>query len=528
MIRAALLLLLSVACAGQTADVQVLIDSGNAAAHRDDHTQAIRDYELAIKQDPSVRESLLLRLGQQYLWSGQSDPAVKLLGEYVTKHPAECSPKSTYALALSWSNKLKEAQQTYREIQASCPDLKTDAMLGEARVLRWRDRFNAASMIYKQAMTSGTPDQQNDAKLGLALAKLGQDRNRSARDDFRQLTTQGKPDPAAIEGMAVADLHLGLPESAQHDIDVGTAHDIHTQQLNDLSEHIQDLTSPAIAPTFNFFQDGDGTTYYGGELRGSFGTFTPRSKAEAFAGASSLEGSLGQITNHWGGVAFEHRVNESFAFRAQGQSNAWSEAYFNPFTGEGDAIITPTDSTRVDLAVARITIWDNQAALFHHLIGTFGSAGIDQRLTSADRVSLSVDATGWSEGNLRMRYRFTPAHTFEGIPHITVSLPFLYQTYNEGFQFGLFSPSSYIELAPAVDVLFRKAHVWTFDFYGRLGGQKESNLEWKPLGTIMFRMQRDLSRKWGLQASVAHSSSNVASASGFSRTSVSFSILRQF
>jgi tetratricopeptide (TPR) repeat protein len=533
MIRPFLIALLSIACAAQTTDlqskdVQGLINDGNAAAHRDDHAEAIRDYQQAIKLDPSVRDSLLLRLGQQYLWSGQSDPAVEVLREYVKKNPAECSPKSTYALALSWSNQLKEAQQTYREIQASCPDLKTDAMLGEARVLRWRDRFQAASMIYKQALKDGTPEQQNDAKLGLALTKLAQDENRGARDDFRALTSQSKPDPAAIEGLAVADLHLGMPENARRDIELGKAQNVHTQQLNDLSEHIQDLTSPTIAPQFNFFQDGDGTTYYGGEVRGSFGTFTPRSHAEAFAGASNLDGALGSIGNHWGGAAIEHRLNESVAFRAQGQTNDFSEAHFNPFTGEGNVIITPADRTRIDLAVARITIWDNQTALFNHLIGTFGSAGVDQRLTMADRISFAVDATGWSEGNMRMRYRFTPAHTFDGLPHVTISLPVLYQTYDRGFNFGLFSPRSYIELAPAIDVQFRRARVWTFDFYGRVGGQKESAVEWKPLGTFLFRVQRDLKNKWGLQGSFAHSSSNVASSSGFSRTSVSFSVVRQF
>jgi tetratricopeptide (TPR) repeat protein len=531
--RYLLVLLLSIACAAQSSesgskDVQALIDQGNVAAHRDDHAAAIRDYQEAIKLDPSVRDGLLLRLGQQYLWSGQSDPAVQYLGEYVKKNPSECSPKSTYALALSWSNHLKEAQQVYQEIQTKCPDLKTDAMLGEARVLRWRDRFQAASLIYNQAIKVGTPEQQNDAKLGLALAKLGQDQNRNAREEFRALTSQSKPDSAAFEGLAVADLHLGMPENAQRDIELGKSQNVQTQQLTDLSEHIHDLTSPTIAPVFNFFQDGDGTTYYGGEVRGTFGTFTPRTKAEAFAGASSLEGFLGNIGNHWGGAAIEHRLNESVAFRAQGQSNEYSEAHFNPFTGEGDVIITPTDLTRVDLAVARITIWDNQAALFNHLIGTFGSAGIDQRLTAADRVSFAVDATGWSDGNMRMRYRFTPAHTFEGIPRITVSLPVLYQTYDRGFNFGLFSPKSYIELAPAIDLQFRRARVWTFDFYGRVGGQKEGAVEWKPLGTFLFRVQRDLKKKWGLQGSFAHSSSNVASSSGFSRTSVSFSVIRQF
>jgi hypothetical protein len=282
-----------------------------------------------------------------------------------------------------------------------------------------------------------------------------------------------------------------------------------------------------MTPTFNFFRDADGTNYLGGEVRGSYGWF-PHTHAETFFGASDLDGTFGPINGRWAGAAIEHRFSETFSLRTEGRYNQFSEAFFNPFSGEADAVITPTDNTRVDLAIARIMIWDNQPALLHHLIGTFGSAGIDQRLTGADRVTLAFDDTAWSEGNNRRRYRISPSHTFDGIPHLTISLPVLYQTYDHGFSFGLFSPPSYVEVAPAIDVSFRRAHVWTFDFYGRLGAQKETSEPWKPLGTFRARVERDLKNKWSMFAQFAHSSSNVASSSGFSRTSVTISLTRQF
>ena len=506
---------------------QSLINDGNVAAHNDDHAQAIVDYQEAIRRDPSVRDSLLFKLGQQYLWSGQSAPAARLLGEYVNKNPRECAPKTAYALALSWSNRLKEAQQTYHQIRSECPELDLDAALGEARILRWRDRNRSAAKIYQQVEQRGTPAQKNDAKLGLALAELAQDENRQARDDFRQLTSQTKPDPSAIEGMAVSDLHLGMPDNARRDLQIGVSQNINTPQLNAVSEHIDSLTSPAITPTFTFFRDADGTTYYGGELRGSFSLFR-RTDGEAFAGSSDLDGAFGPISGRWSGAAVEHRFNETLDLRASGQANEFSEAEFNPFTGELDGILTPTDDTRIDVAAARILIWDNQPALLNHLIGTFESAGVDQRLTAADRVTLAFDATQWSEGNHRYRYRIDPAHTFEGIPRLTISLPVMYQTYDRGFSFGLFSPPAYIEVAPAAEVLFRKAHVWSFDFYGRLGAQKETYQPWKPLGTFRATVGRDLKGHWGMSATFAHSSSDVASSSGFSRTSVSLSLTRLF
>jgi hypothetical protein len=509
----------------QTSEVQTLINDGNAAAHRDDHAEAISAYQKAIQLDQSVHDTLVFKLGQQYLWSGQNKAAADLLGQYMQKNPADCSARSTYALALSWSNQLKEAQKQYQEIRANCPELSMDAALGEARVLRWRDRNASAAKIYEQVEQHGTPAQQNDAKLGIALTQLAQDNNRSARDDFRQLTSQPSPDPSAIEGLAVSDLHLGMPDNALSDIHLGTDHGIHSSQLNDLSDHITSLTTPAITPTFVFFRDADGTTYYGGEARGSFG-LPARTRMETFFGASDLDGSYGPINGLWTGAALEHRFSESISLRAEGRYIDFTTVGFNPFTGEADAVITPTDKTRVDLAVARIIIWDNQPALLNHLIGTFESGGVDQRLTNFDRLSLAVDSTQWNEGNLRMRYRINPAHTFQGIPRITVSLPVLYQTYNQPFTFGLFSPPSYVEVAPAVDVSFRKRRVWSFDFYGRLGAQKETAEDWKPLGTFQARVERDIKNKWGMVATFAYSSSNVASSSGFSRTSVTISFTR--
>ncbi len=511
-------------CSAQTRSAQDLINDGNVAAHSDNHAQAIKAYEQAIQLDPTMRDSLLLKLGQQYLWSDKSAPAAKLLGEYVTKHPTECSPKSTYALALSWSNQLRLAEKTYREIQGACPDIANDARMGEARVLRWRDHQQSASRLYREVIAGGTPTQQSDARLGLALSQLGQDYNRTAREAFRSFAFRTPPDAGAVEGLAVSELHLGLPDRATEDIRRGA---IRSPQLDALTDQIRSMQRPDVDPTFLFFHDADGTTYYGGEIRSTF-PLTARGRGAAFFGYSVLNGNAGSISGKAGGGSFDYRFNETFAIRAEGRGTRYDEADFSPFTGEFDAIITPNDRQRIDLAVARITIWDNQAALFHHLEGTFGSIGLDQRLTASNRVSLAFSDTAWSEDNRRLTFRVTPAHQFEGVPRITISLPMFYETYDHGFNFGLFSPTSYTELTPAIDVYFRHARIWSFNFGGRIGGQKEQSLGWKPLGAEYARAERDLRNGWALQAMVSHSSSNVASSSGFSRTSVTFGFTRKF
>ncbi|HET9696881.1 MAG TPA: tetratricopeptide repeat protein [Terriglobales bacterium] len=520
-------LLLSGICSAQTNPADDYIRQGNAAAHNDDHWGAIRSYEKAIEIDESLRDSLLYKLGQQYLWADRPANAARLLRQYVSKNPQECPAKSTLALALSWANQLKKAEDEYRDIATSCPDLKTDAMLGEARSLRWHDRFSDASELYRQVLLVGTDAQKNDAKLGLALIKLAQDQNRSARDDFRTLSSQPKPDPSVVEGLAVSDLHLGLPEQAQRDLQLGNASGVRSQQLDDLSEHIRTINSPQIAPAFQFFHDADGTNYYGGEARSSF-ALTTRSTVAAFFAQSNLSRDTISIDGRGGGLALDYRANESIAFHGEGRYTQYSGVNFHPVTGEFDAIVTPTDRSRLDLAVARITIWDTPTALQNHLAGTFGSIGLDQKITMQDTITAGFSATGWNDGNRRLLFRLTPSHRFEGVPRITLSLPMLYQTYDRGFSFGLFSPTSYTEITPALDIHFRRSRIWSFDLGGRLGGQKEAALEWKPIGAFHATIERDLKHGWGLKATVSHSSSNVASSTGFSRTSFFFTVARTF
>jgi hypothetical protein len=521
------ILLLSGLCAAQTNSADDYIRQGNAAAHNDDHWGAIRNYEKAIEIDERLRDSLLYQLGQQYLWADRPANAARLLREYVGKNSHECPAKSTLALALSWANQLKKAEEEYRDIASSCPETKADAMLGEARALRWHDRFSESNELYRQVLLIGSDAQRNDAKLGLALIKLAQDQNRSARDDFRSLTSQAKPDPSAVEGLAVSDLHLGMPEQARRDLQLGTTGGARSRQLDDLSEHIRTINSPQIAPAFRFFHDADGTYYFGGEARSSF-ALTTRSTVAAFFTASNLSRDAVSINGSGGGLALDYRANESLAFHGEGRYTQYSGVNFNPVTGELDAIITPTDRSRFDVTVARITIWDAPTALQNHLAGTFGSIGLDQKITVQDQITAGFSVTGWNDGNRRLVFRLTPSHRFEGVPRITLSLPMLYQTYDHGFTFGLFSPTSYTEITPALDIHFRRARIWSFNIGGRLGGQKEAALEWKPIGAFHASVERDLKHGWGLKATVSHSSSNVASSTGFSRTSFFFTVARTF
>src|SRR5512146_760574 len=165
----ALLLLYASVCLGHAGDAQKAIEQANAAAHRDDHAAAIKAYQQAIAMDPSVREAVIVKLGLQYLWADLPVEASRLLSEYVNKHPEDCSVTPNYARALAWSNQLRQARSLYQNIQRDCPEIAVDAMLGEARTLRWMDRNSTAARVYREAAEKGTASQQQDAQLGMAL-----------------------------------------------------------------------------------------------------------------------------------------------------------------------------------------------------------------------------------------------------------------------------------------------------------------------------------------------------------------------
>jgi tetratricopeptide (TPR) repeat protein len=517
-------------CVALAQDSGKLAERCDAAAHADRHAEAIRCYEDAIHLDPSLRGKLLVKLARQYLWSDRPWMAAALFAERLQAEPADCEAKIDYALALSWANRLGEARQTYQEAGRSCANSTNEARLGEGRVLRWMDRPTAADTVYRQVLTNGEAHQKQDAQLGLALDRLALDDNRLAQQMFRALIDAGSLDPGAFTGEAVSDLHLGLPDHALVALAEARQANLHDPQLNNLETHVAEFDRLTLSPSFQTFQDADGTRYQRAELLMRFG-WRLRNHAEFSGGYSRLRSQGESVEAKWGGLTVDRRFDASWAVRLEGHLTSYTGAAvgtgYKPLTGEADTIWTPTDGWRVDLAAARLVIADNLAALEHHVAGTFTSAGITRRLDDHNTFAASFDATAWNQGNLRLRYRFDLAHRFEGTPRFTLEWPTLYQTYDHPFPFPLFSPRQYIETGPAVNVYRRYRRYWTLSLYGRLGGQKESEATWKGLGTVRGQLERELHRRWGLELVAFWSSSNLASPSGFRRRSFSLTFKRK-
>lgn len=517
----------------QGAEVDALVDRGDAAAHDDRHADAISLYEDAIRTDQNARSVVLPKLAQQYLWSDKTTKAMELFAEYLHGNPQDCDARMNFALALSWGNQLEKSKAQYEQVGQACPERATEARLGEARVLRWMEKSRKADAAYGDVIWSKDPwkkydpDYEREARLGIAQDSLAMGDNRSAHELFADLIKSGSKDPAAFEGEAVSALHLGLPDHALASLQAAKQAGVKDRNLDDLEQHAVALGRPTLSPTVTGFNDADGTTYRAAEVKGGFG-WSQRGRTEVITGASRLTQGDQAIQARWGGVAVEQRFNSSWAVRAESRITEYAGSDFKPLTMEFDGIWTPRDGSRIDVAAARVQESDNVTALRNRLMGTFVSVGTDERITDHDSISFSVDHTSWNQGSVRMRYRVNPSHQFEGLHGIRVEMPTLFQTYNHGFDFPLFSPRRYIEAGPGVAWSHWYQRHWQLSLYGRLGAQKESAAPWRGLGTFEAQIERELWKTWGFRCAAGWSSSSLASATGFRRRSFTIGFDRRF
>lgn len=489
-------------------------------------------YALIAGQCPAAKAQALdaeLGMIRDTLWSGDTHGAETQLADYLSRNPGDCRAQLSLALAYSRDNSLRAARRDYRKVENQCPQNRTDAMLGEARVFRWMDRPSKADSLYRSAMANGSADTAREAKIGLALDEIANDDNRRALRRLNTLATDKDTAQLAdiVESRAVAESRLGEKRDALKILADAKAAGTSNPRLERFSNEVRHTDAWQLSPQLTLFHDHDGTTFLDLEGGGGAG-WGFNGRAELKTGFTRLSDYHHDLRAAVIGADAEQRFTPAFAMRAELRHADYSSIRFQPVTGELDAVITPADRLRIDLSLARLTIADNVAALEHHLVGRMVGAGSDMRFTARDTFTFAADRTDWSEGNVRARYRASLAHRFEGRPRLTVSLPLLYQTYDRGFDFGLFSPRDYIEVAPAVNAAYRFHRDWTGSGLFKLGAQRESGADWKTLLGYHFELDRDLTGGWGLSSAAGWTSSNVASPTGFSRTAVSLSFTRRF
>lgn len=516
----ALVLLMPPAASAQT--TEEWIRRGDVAASEDQHAEAIAAYENAIELDPSLRTPLLPKLGRQWLWSDDPARAARLLSEAIASGVNDCGVRGDYGLALAWSDSLNESAAVYRGVIADCPDVRNDTRLRLGLVERWKDRPSVAAEVYREVTDEGSPEQRDAAAAGLAHVAMMRGHEREALTMFEEIAT-----PAGEEGATLALARLGDNAVARERIAAIRTRDGLTGDLERLEERLSSMNDPQLEAGALLFDDADGTRFLEMRLGGTIG-WSLRGRGGISVARWDLEDDTREIEADRVALSGEHRFSPAWAAVGSVAFTDYEDPDWSPATGEVRLVHTPDDRTRWDFSVARLLIPDNVAATVNRLEGTYLSAGIDREISNGLTVTLGADWTDWSAGNERIRVYGGPRLQLEGVPRVTFEWPTLLMFYDEGFDFGLFSPEEYIETGPGVNVYKRFSPQWSGSLYGRAGVQKETGASWEAIGVVRGVVERELNDDWALRATAAWSNSNLASTSGFRRTSVTLDLVRRF
>lgn len=496
-----------------------LIKAGDLAARDSKPRAAIAAYERAIVLDRDARLSLLPRLGRQYLWSDQPRQAAQLFSDYLAVKPRSCDTQLDLGLAQSWANELDVARATYDSVAAHCLYERGDARLGAARVLRWGNHFAAAERRYRALQADGSDRDREQAAIGLVYVRLAQARPRAALALADSMLATGAQDPSLVEGRVMALADLGA---------LGTAVDVvHTERaagrgsasMDRLARGWEERARTSFTVGARGFHDHDGTSYRSADVASAAAPLA-LGAVRLSAQAAELRGDSVVLRSRGAEMTLDLRPSPSLALSTRAGMRSYDDTGFSPWDGELNVAWLPGDRHRVDATVARLIISDNLAAIQHRLVGTFGSVGFTERLTSGLSLALSADETRWSEDNSRLRVRVTPRLSFEGVPVVTLEWPTTYQRYDTPFAFRFFSPKEYVETGPALNVYKRVARVWYLSAYARGGTLRETGRAWQALGMGRASVERDVSSHWGLRVDGGWSNSNLAGSAGFQRTTL--------
>ena len=496
-----------------------LVQAGDLAARDSKPRAAIASYERAIVLDRDRRLSLLPRLGRQYLWSDRPRQAAQLFDEYLSVHPTSCETQLDLGLALSWADALDSALVVYDRVAANCLYERGAARLGAARVLRWGNHFSEAEGRYRAIQADGSDGDREQATIGLAYVRLARAEPRAALALADSLIATGSRDASLVEARVMALADLGAVGPAIDVVHAERAAGRGSASMDRLARTWEERARTSIVGGVRGFRDQDGTSYRSADLGSATAPLTLGSIRVA-ARAAELRGDSAVLRSREAEMTLDLRLSRSLAVSTRGSFRSYEEAGFSPWDGELNIAWLPGDHHRVDVTAARLIIADNVAAIEHRLVGTFGSVGITERLTSMLALALSADETHWSEGNNRLRVRATPRLSFEGVPSVTFEWPTTYQRYDTPFDFRFFSPEEYVETGPAMSVYQRVAPGWYVSAYVRNGALRETGRSWQALAMGRASLEREVRSHWGLRMDAGWSNSNLAGSGGFRRASL--------
>lgn len=506
------------------------LERARDAAANDRHREAIDLYLRAVAQDSLLVATVSVELGHQYTWAEIPDSAILWYGVYLRSHPDDIEARIGIARALSWSDRLTEAESYYAEILADTGERRNEVMLGLAKTNAWQEDYGAAERIYREALALDSTDV--DARTGLAETLNWCGKHREAAGVWKALLAEEPRNADAAQGLARADLWRGRPDLAIRTIETSFANGVQSDDLDRLADGIRAMRRPTGDTGFSYRENTDDglirtwrTTAavpidYLTEVTGAY--------------AKSVLHKLGypDIDRDGFSLGGRRRFSDKFAATAT-VGYQWNdfdavapgpgdEAVddFDLFVWDVYATLFPRDWFRVDAGTSREAM-DIPLPVFKRIHVTTENIGLDWRVTHRLATFWEAKYSAYSDGNSRaaaverlewMSPWRVPA---PGRNRVLLLQGVEYSRFAKQPDNGYFSPRSYMYAyggARFTGDIGRRA---TLTVDGRIGGEKEYGNDWASVGAIEIALRTRVAEGWSLAAGYFHSGSRLDSPDGF-------------
>lgn len=511
--------------AGDSAQVDRLLDEARRAAREDRNRESAALFARVIAAAPARRSALLMEYADQLSYSGRARDAVPLFREALARAEAAGNAPDRHrarlglALGLSWSGALGDALTEYRALVASDANDR-EARLGLARVLAWRDRLSAAAAEYRVLIARDARDYE--ARRELARVTSWRGRQREAIASLLALRAERRGDAQVSLILADAYRWTGRPALALATLDTALvrspgADDLVT--LRSALRHSMARTARIVNEHSRQSDQLDITTSVAtvhlpmARGQSSMDMIVDRQTYRPQSGAGIDVSQPGVAVRLRPGAAWEWNAI-AYAVRLAPTGSAARSL------GRGDTWLTwwPSDYVRVDIGANR-AILDNVRSLTQAISVTSGSASVDLMPTEWAKFSLRTRAGRYTDDNAYRQGQFEAA--FRPTNHPTTwmgarvtSIGFAHVTQN-----GYFSPTRFVSAVGTAHVNGVLGRV-DYDVDGSYGMEYSTPYGDKPAGSASARLGWPHDGRVTMNLVGRTFSSKLASSSGFSRTTL--------
>jgi len=500
------------------------------AAAQDRHREAIELYLRAVGADSSLCSDVSLELGHQYTWAGVPDSAIVWYEKHLLLNPGDLDAELGIARALSWSDRLREAEARYGFLLPQSGERRNEVLLGLAKVKAWQEDYSGAEKVYREVLAIDANN--TDAAVDLGATLNGSGRHRKAQKILRAVLERDPDNADAIKGLAEAELWSGRPDRAMQTLDDAFERGVRNDDLDKTADAVRRTKNPRGSTSVSYRENTDD-----GIIRGVRTSVTwPLGYLTEVGIAYSNERlhKLGypDIDRNEISVPMARRFSDALAVTAVPgyQFNRFDAVAVPPSSEEVDEFdlfvwdayvtVVPRDWVRIDAGTSRQTM-DIPLPVFKRIHVTTGNAGLDWRLLDRLATFWQAKYSDYSDDNSRvsaserveltlpLRLPYRQSHRFVLMQGAE------YSSFEKQPSNGYFCPPSYFYGYGGLRFVTDLGKRLNLLLDGRLGGEKDDGNDWAGVGAFETALRVRIAESVVLTGGYFKSGSRLDSPEGF-------------